>query len=178
MKKGLHSLSLSLISLLIFSGCRGLQSEMEKSQLREARPTLVIDGVTFQLVSSLKRTMYPDGKRFDLNGELTIKSLDGSFPTNLNAYHLALKPGGAGYYVMNFREDGGAWFSVDGDNRFSGNTRIEKDRVVINFLWKDQGGGWGSKPQDYVIYDVSVSLTDAQKKKRGVLTTLDIPTDP
>jgi hypothetical protein len=170
--KRLSLFSILLAALLSFCGCRGLQSELEKSALRKAGPTVEIDGTTFKLTSSLKRSMSSDGKRFDLSGDLVIAPDIGSFPENIEVCRLALRPDATGAYVINFFEEHGIWLSVDGDKRFSGNTTIGPDRRTIHLQWQNLRGN----PKHFATYTVSVSLSDS-KKKRYVLTNLNVPTD-
>src|ERR1700712_3916810 len=100
--KQLRLFSLLLAVQMFFCGCRGLQSEFEKSERRKASSTVEIDGTTFQLASSLKRIISQDSKRSSVTGELIISVDHGSFPSNVGVYHLALRPDATGAYVMNF----------------------------------------------------------------------------
>ena len=164
---------------LLLCGCRGLQSEMQKSQHRKAGPTAVIGGTELKLVSELKRVSQAGQKGFDLTGRITVVAPSGSLPHGAEIYHFALKPGGAGYYVMNFTRKDNAWrlrgrYGVDPN--FTGVSRADAGKHVIEFTWRNQGRGLGAKPEHFATCDVSVSVSDAQRK-RHVLTQLSVSTD-
>ncbi|MBC8097659.1 MAG: hypothetical protein H7Y43_17805 [Akkermansiaceae bacterium] len=168
-------LVLLLTTGFVLCGCRGLQSEFQKTELRKAMPTAVLNGSTLRLSSSLTRL--PQTKGFDLKGVLTITSDSNAFPKHVEAYHLALKPswtGFPGYYVMNFFRRDGVWKQANHNPNFSASTMLENNRVVIEFMWKHQGTGMATKPEHFAAYDVSVSLSDL-KKERHILTTLNVP---
>jgi len=168
------------IALVLFCGCRGIQSEVQKAKITAASPLKTIEGTELRLASSLKRTFHSDGQRFDLRGQLVVSAGNGSLPTGVEAYHLALKPGWRGwpgYYVMNFRQRNGIWHSVTGsDSTFTGTSKVDADKIVIEFVWRDLGGGLSKKPEHFATYDVSVSLSDT-KAKQHILTNLNVPTD-
>jgi hypothetical protein len=166
-----NTVPLLLVAAALASGCRGLQSELQKSQLRKAGPTAVIEGMKVTLSSTLTRSTAQ--KVFDLQGILVIAADGGTFPATARPYHLALRPAAAGYYVMNFRNVGGNWKPVN-PLEFSGTTRNETNSVIIEFTWKNRGGGSRSRSEADRAFDVSVSFADSQDE-RHILTTLSVP---
>lgn len=146
-----------------------------------ARPEATVDGTELRLESSLHRTFYPDGRRFDLSGQLAVVALNGSLPAGLTIYHMALRPGWPGYIVLNCKQRDGRWWMIyNGINQenltFSGTSERESDRIIIEFTWDDLGGLLGETPKHFATYDVSVSLSDA-KGNHYTLTTPQVPTD-
>lgn len=112
------------------------------------------------------------GDRFDLKGTIKVTSADGSFLSGLSVNHFALKPswkGFPGYYVMNFTRDKGVWRTPGAnganDPNFFATSWSEKDHYVIKFTWRNQGGGLGKKPEHFAAYDVSVTVSDATRKR-------------
>ena len=176
-------LLLTIIPIL-FCGCQGIQSEVQKSEMLAAEPMATVDGVKLQLESSLHRTFYTDARRFDLKGQLIVVSTNGFLPEGIDIYHMALKPGWKGwpgYYVLNCKQKNGLWWMVNnGMNKeystFAGTSQKEKDRIIINFTWDDLGGLFGEKPEHFASYDVSVTMSDSQGKFY-ILTTPSVPTD-
>jgi hypothetical protein len=157
---------------------------MQKSKMRAAGSSTVLNGETFQLECSLKRTSHSDQKTFDLVGELRVIATDGSLPADVDVSHLAFKPGWKGwpgYYVLNFTREDGQWRFVgsalnDRHLNFSAVTRRESDRITIPFTWTGLGGSMSEKPEHFATYDVSVTLSDSQRKT-VILTKPGVPTD-
>jgi len=168
----------------LFCGCRGLQSELQKSKILAAGPTATVLGTELRLESSLKRTFHSDGRKFDLKGQAAVIAEIGSLPKEVEAYHMALKPswkGWPGYYVLNFTERNGIWSHVrSGHNNrhltFRGTSKRETNRILIEFTWPNLGGLMSEKPEHFATFDVSLSLLDA-KKNRYILTNTNVPTD-
>lgn len=168
----------------LLCGCQVIQSEIQESKIAAAGPTSTVDGTELRLESSLKRTFHSDGRKFDLQGKLAIISSNGSFPEKVGVYHMALKPGWKGwpgYFVINIKQHNGIWNMVNtGMNReyltFSGVSKSQGDRIIIQFAWSDVGGLMGEKPEHFATYDVSVTLLDAQNN-RHILTNPGVSTD-
>jgi hypothetical protein len=178
--KPFAQLLLFAVSISLLCGCRGLQSEMQKSRLAAAGPTAMIGGQEFRLEAELKRTLL--GDRFDLVGTIKVNSAIRNFPSAFSVNHFALKPcwkGFPGYYAINFTKNKGVW-TLPGaygqsDPNFFATSWTEKDSHVVKFTWRNQGGGVGKKPEHFAAYDVSVTLTDAAGK-RHTLSKLGVPT--
>lgn len=171
--------SLFVLSLFIlFScGCRGLQSEMQKSRIAAASPTAQIGGKEFRLEAELSRVF--EENRFDLIGRIKVIPEGTSFPTTLSVDHFTLKPswsGWPGYYVNNFTRRDGVWRMAGryGSNpNFSGTSVTNKD-YLIEFAWRDLGSGLGKKKEHFDAFDVSVTMSDATGA-RYILSKTNVP---
>lgn len=184
MNRQIIPLLLVLTILSAFCGCRGIQSELQKSKLRAASSAATVQGTEVRLESSLKRTFHTDGRKFDLKGQLTVIAANGSLPKDVEVHHMALKPGWKGwpgYYVLNFTQRQGSWSYIsDGRNdrnlTFVGTSKREADRIRIEFTWDNLGGLVSEKPEHFASYDVSVTVSDAAGNS-FILTNPLVPTD-
>jgi hypothetical protein len=174
------ALNLGLILFcIVHCGCRGLQSEMQKGRLANAPSSASVAGQEMRLEADLARQMR--GERFDLVGAIKVSSMNGNLPAGIEINHFALKPswtGLPGYYVMNFIRNKGIW-QLPGprgnDPNFFANSWSERDYQVVQFTWRNQGGGLGKKPEHFAAYDVSVTVTEADGKRR-ILSKKNVPT--
>jgi hypothetical protein len=168
------------LAVPLFCGCRGVVSEVQKSEIRAVGDTAMVGGAELQLTSELKRTARPDGKGFDLTGRLVVSWQPGTFPPMVSVHHFALKPswrGSPGYYVVNFEDRHGKWECVaarDGGASFSAVSKNESGKLVIEFTWLDQGRGLGKKPEHFASYDVGVTVTDGAGRTH-LLSNLNVP---
>ena len=108
--KPIAQLILFTLSVSLLCGCRGLQSEGQKSRLAAAVPTATVGNNELRLNAELTRV--PRAEGFDLVGTIKVSAANGSFPAGISVNHFALRPswkGFPGYYVMNFTQRHGTW---------------------------------------------------------------------
>jgi hypothetical protein len=163
-----------------FVGCRGLVSEMQKAEIRHASSTTSIANQQLHLEAELTKQPGSQGKGFNLKGRITVTSASGDFPKEILITRFSLKPswkGWPGYYVINFANYNDTWELVsayDEDVIFTGTSKTENGQFIIEFTWRNQGWGLGSKPQHFVAYDVAVTVKGPDKKFY-LLSQLDVP---
>jgi hypothetical protein len=176
----------SLVKLVLFSflllpvmGCRGISSEMQKADMHSASASVAVAGTEIHLDTKLSQS--PKAKGFDLIGSITLSPTGGAFPAGTAINRFSLKPswkGWPGYYVMNFVRQNGDWVlpGVYGnDANFFATDKMVNGTYVIEFIWRNQGRGLGTKLEHFAAYDVGVTILDGSGKKY-LLVQLDVPT--
>lgn len=167
-----------LLGLLVLTGCRGLESEMEKSAIRFGLPAVDIGNHHLSLSAKLARKPNGNKKGFDLTGAIEIAAQNENFPTNFSVPTFSLRPAWPGYYVVSFENRGGKWELPDphgvGRN-FSGTSQITNGVYTIRFTWRDQGARREDKPKHFAAYDIAVTISDARGKPH-LLSQPDVPT--
>lgn len=172
-------LTVFTLFLSLLCGCRGLQSEMQKSRPAAAEPIAVVGNQELRLDAKLTQISQANG--FDLTGTITLSTAGGSFPSEFSVKHFALRPswkGFPGYHVINFTLRNNVW-ELRGahglDSNFSALSWNDGDHHAIKFTWRNQGRGLGTKPEHFTAYDVSVTVSDSAGK-RHTLSKSRVPT--
>jgi hypothetical protein len=166
-------------AMALVSGCRSIQSELQKSEIKAASTNAVCKDGELRLSSTLKKATHEGRKGFDLQGKILVSAASGTIPASVNIFQLSLKPswkGWPGYFVMNAYRHKRGW-KMDGDIyspdlRFGGTSRTENGDFVIEFVWYDQG--MSGKPEHFAAYDVSVTFSDSTAK-RYIIANLSVP---
>lgn len=172
----LHSLGFVLIT-----SCAPLQSPKQESDNNVATPTKMIDGAEITLTSAIRRQ--DTGKhQFNLAGDFTVSTSAGQpLPASLEISQFTLRASKPGFFVHPFsRRQNGKW-NYGGrttlpyyEPKITVTTQRNTSSIVIQFNWKEVGGGWTDKPSNYDRVDVSVRFADPAGNQH-VLSNLAVP---
>jgi hypothetical protein len=172
-------ISLAAILIHAATGCRGIQSELQKSEISDARTNAVCKEGEVRMSASLKKFKVSGLEGFDLEGRIIISAASGAMPPTINIYQLGLKPswkGWPGYFVMNAQKRKDGWVMgglLDPpDTSFKGTSQMKDGSFIIDFVWREQGVR--GKPEHFEAYDVTVNFRDSTGK-RYVMACMAVP---
>ena len=166
-------------AVVAVSGCRVIQSELQKSEIKVASTNAICKDGELSMTASLKKFSLSGIKGFDLEGRIVVSAASGAVPAEVNIFQLSLKPswkGWPGYFVMNANPGKKGWQMggvLEGESRgFSGESKLQNGNHIVDFVWREQGVR--GKPEHYAAYDVSVTFSDSAGK-RYIMSCMGVP---